>query len=183
MLLEGTGTVISSAWLKILLIVMLVGIFLVSTSGCQTWKTGSGRSGDDLKPPKIVKQIQYKMALLPTLGVVAASASVLCIFLGATKIGLAALAASIFGTWMSLTIASFGNVFAIAGMVAAIVLAGAMVYKVKKANIQMVSGIQAIKTIMPKEKVNELVSQYQDTDVSKEVARVKTKLKKSGRIV
>lgn len=163
---------------KSVLIVMLVVISLGCMSGCQAWKIPSGVSSNGSPDiPSVITQVKYRMALLPTLGVVAASLSVLCIGLGATKLGIAALGASVFGTWMSLTLASFSNVFAIVGLVGASILALAMVIKVRKTNTSLVSGVQALKNLFPKEKVNEVVSQYQDSDVAKEVKRIKRKLK------
>ena len=161
-------------------------ILSTCTLSCRSFGTRS----TEIQPPTKVDKVkslvgvaskaEAKVAILPALGCVAASICVAVIFLGATKIGLAGLAASVFGTVMSLTVASFSNVFAITGLVGVIVLGLVIVRRTQKANVQMVTGIQALKEVVPAETVRDVVSAVQTPDVMGVIKNVKAKLKKSG---
>lgn len=163
---------------------MCMLLCLSFSTGCASWNGNvpnleSGKPNMNLQTTvNATTLLRYKIAWLPSVGIVAASLAVVAIFLGATKVGVAVLGASLFGVWMSVTLSAYAHILALAGLVAAIALAVAMVVKMRKTNVSLVKGIQSIKSkgLLGKDRVNEIVSAMQDSDITREVKRIKRQI-------
>ena len=166
----------------ILLICTVLSGFLMT--GCASWKKNVPNLGSDKPnmnlqlPVNNTTLLRYKIAWLPSAGIVAASLAIGAMLLGARRLGMAVLGTSIAGIFFSVTLSTYANWIALAGLVSAVILLVAMILKVKKSNVSLVKGIQNIKSEFKEMKphVNRVVTEVQDSDVIREVKRIKRQL-------
>ena len=167
-------------WIS-LIFMLVCPLFL---TGCRSWK-GNVPNSELVKPNMNLELpvnpttlLRYKIAWLPSVGIVAASLAIAAIFLGATRLGIAVLVASLFGVWMAVTVSHYAVFLAIAGLVSAVALAVATILKVKKTNTGLVKGIQSLKGEFRgmKPHINRVVGVEQDRDVVREVKRIKKQI-------